>query len=733
MAHTKYTSSRDVGSCAHYPDCAFTTSKRASYYCCLGFVYTQKAVVNIGKLLYLQLLPHSPGSPRETTSDSFTMTDRSVANQELFLPEENQAPSQNQQSGPPPSQPRFYANVNDPSGSSHPPNTDPDTGVPSFNVIPATPSTSRSSTVRTQATEPKTMSGALPDVTEEDNMYDAPSTGPTNPPASSQNYAQPGYALPEMKPEPLSVGAQKPHEEIAPNQYSSGYPSQFSAPDPVAQPPDTQYQPMSMPQEHQQHGTPDTHSFGYGAPVPPPHPPTYDEDQASRTGTDIEQPPKPDTRPPVPDSTGFQHGEPSSSVHPSVHLQSDQDYAMALQLQEEEDGQAPPLPQRPGRQTAPETDRSQPLSSHSMSAEESDHALAMRLQQEEDSNAPALPTRPANLTAPGPKAFTRTPSTDQFLPPPRRQATDFGTDNPSSDPVHYTRDPHKLIAYLVPFPTPHLTNAPADAVPKRFLIYTPPPPPLKAPPEGVKEDRTHKVQRKWQDEVRKAKLSEAKTTSWPGFRAKLTRGVNKAMNYTTTSNIDFLTRVTPSTSPPRTPEPSQGPKGEGEAFHDDDPAHQAHETKKTVGVDEMVFVYSPYMNLTPDAMREEFVNTVLRTKSKAMRDSVIATGLLPISLAVDIVLIAVSGLFEVNAAWAYFNIKGAKTARSVGKRLSSSTTTAENVDPEKPDAEMQKEDKLKLDFKPAARIDVLSHYLVAECHRVNPKYFPEYKTPPTES
>jgi len=161
--------------------------------------------------------------------------------------------------------------------------------------------------------------------------------------------------------------------------------------------------------------------------------------------------------------------------------------------------------------------------------------------------------------------------------------------------------------------------------------------------------------------------------------------------------------------------------------------HQAHETKKTIGVEEMVFVYSPSMNLTPDAMREEFVNTVLRTKSKAMRDSVIATGLLPISLAVDIVLIAVSGLFEVNAAWAYFNIKGAKTARSVGKRLSSSTATAENVDPEKPDAEMHQEEKLKLDFKPAARIDVLSQYLVAECHRVNPKYFPEYKTPPTES
>lgn len=387
-----------------------------------------------------------------------------------------------------------------------------------------------------------------------------------------------------------------------------------------------------------------------------------------------------------------------------------------------------------------------------MTAEEQDHALAMRLQEEENSASQGLPIRQSehasSLAPRGPAAFTRTPSTEQFLPPPRRQPTEFGTDSPS-DPTHYIRDPHKLVAYLIPFPRPHLTKAPSESsksdkstlenpltdptVPQRFLIYTPPPPPLQAPPEGVKEERVHKVQRKWQTEVRNAKASEAKATSWAGFRAKMTRGVNKGMQYTTTSNIDFLSRIQQpgqSTSN-RTPSPSR----DDAHFNPDDPAHQSLETKKTIGVEEMVFVYSPAMNLTPDGMREEFVNTVMRTKSKAMRDSVIATGLLPISLAVDIVLIAVSGLFEVNAAWAYFNIKGAKTARSVGKRLSSSTTTTnpETIDPEKPDAEMQKEDKLKLDFRPAPRVDVLTRYLNAECHRVDGKYFPEFKAPPTES
>jgi hypothetical protein len=211
------------------------------------------------------------------------------------------------------------------------------------------------------------------------------------------------------------------------------------------------------------------------------------------------------------------------------------------------------------------------------------------------------------------------------------------------------------------------------------------------------------------------------------------------MVYTTNSNVDFLSRVTPSgtaSSPPGSLSPNpDGGKLEGNAFqHDDtDPVHQSHETKKTVGINEMCFVYSPSMNLTPDQMREEFVNTVLRAKSKAMRDSVIATGLLPVSLAVDIVLIAVSGLFEVNAAWAYFNIKGAKAARSVSKRLASSGSETQTIDPQKSEAELQKEEKLKLEFKPATRIDVLGKYLAAECHRVEPALFPEFQFAPTES
>jgi hypothetical protein len=688
------------------------------------------------------------------------MDQRPSDDQELFLPTDSNKPSASPSSQMAQTQqPRFYEAYHPDQSQTTP------SAIPDVNIIPATPSSTRSDTVRSSATESKAMSGALPEVNESDELYDAPSSHSYASGSVPNSYVtQPSQDY-GHQPEPHSSTSQQ--QPITPYTGESTHPpyqSEYHSPNEgysqPAHPPDVQLnaaagisaqqyapgppvaehetatyrsddghsQPAYPPQSHDTVASGVAHQpYNPEKPVaehqaatqPPPPPPTYDEYQASRVGE--QPPPLPDQRPPIPEMSPARH-----AAHPAVHIDSDQDYALALQLQEEEE-HAPPLPQRPSA-AGPSATRTAGLSSNALSSEESDYALARRLQEEENETAPALPIRP--------RAFENTPSVDQFSPPPRRQATDFGQDNPS-DPIHYTRDPHKLTAYLIPFPVPNLSKAPADAIPQRFMIYTPPPPPLKAPPEGVKEARTHKVQRKWQDEVRKAKLSEAKVTSWAGFRAKTTRGVSKAMNYTTTSNIDFLSRMAP---PPDASARSRSPSTERPnpeatpGLHEEPTTAQPHETKKTIGVDTMIFVYPPSMNQTPDQMRTEFVNTVLRTKSKAMRDSVIATGLLPVSLAVDLVLIAVSGIFEVNAAWAYFNIKGAKTARSVSKRLSSSTTdTSTTIDPDKPEAELQKEDKLRLEFKPATRIDILSRYLQAECHKVEPKFFPAYATPPTES
>ncbi|KAK2048403.1 hypothetical protein LZ31DRAFT_563284 [Colletotrichum somersetense] len=749
----------------------------------------------------------------DTTQERERHTTSSIAEQELFFTQSSGSGSHSHgqpQTGQQ-SQPRWYDNINN--GSP----VEPRGGVPAVNIIPATPTTIRSNSVRSNASYPERvehrqqqqMPGPLPEVTEEDNIYDPPgrhpspphgeSTAPTH--GISSDYHGTGFSQPNGPPSSFDKGkATETHpEEYQDAPYSPEY---YDAP---GSPQYDRPSAFNHGRAAEQHQNTERSGFDDGPAVP-------DKGKAAESyHSDQDRPALPGPRPV---STGvsdyYAQERGGYGVNPAVQEQEDRDYAMALALQEEEN-QAPPLPHRPSQ---PAWSTNGPLSSNPFtSPEDEDYAFAQRLQAEEDGQAgdsqqaPPLPARPhpravEELLAQSPMSppFSKTPSIEGIAPPPKRQGSDFGNDDPSN-PIHYTRDPHKLITYLVPFPKPWLkAMAPSDAIPTRFLIYTPPPPPLQAPPEGVKEGVAHKVQRKWQNEVRQAKTSDAKTTSWAGFKAKCTRGVDKAMQYTTTSNLDYLARVTPPPKPPSAisrklsikskgkkdkkdkaaegdekdgkekgetfenredtdtllNDPNRGQegkdvdeqarqeklaeeqgyrddeKGEHDDLMEDDPAHASHETKRTVGVEEIVFVYSPSMNMTPEAMREEFINSMLRTKSKAQRDAIIATGLLPISLAIDTLMIAVSGLFEVNAVWAYFTIKGSKTARSVTKRLTSSSKKPESIDPEKPEAELAKEDKLKLSFKPANRLDVLARYLEAECHRVDSKMFPRYTSSPTE-
>lgn len=287
------------------------------------------------------------------------------------------------------------------------------------------------------------------------------------------------------------------------------------------------------------------------------------------------------------------------------------------------------------------------------------------------------------------------------------QQTVFGDDDPSN-PIHYTRDPHKLVAYLVPFPKPQLKGIDPSRIPDRFLIYTPPPPPLQKPVGTDKEGKLHKVQRKWEEEVRTAKTSDAKTASWKGVKSKATRGISTAMQYTTSSNLDFLGRL--STGNKSDTSISDGGHSSGE----EDPAHPGT-THKTVGVTEMVLIYPPTMSESQEQLRAEFVNTMLRTKTKAQKDAVISTGLIPVAFAIDVLATLVwpfGGLAEIDTVWAYANIRGVKTARSVTKRLSSSS-----------DSGNHEQDKLKLTFTPSQRLELLRTYLAHDCLKTDARVF----------
>ncbi|KAI5195276.1 hypothetical protein E4T39_08308 [Aureobasidium subglaciale] len=319
-----------------------------------------------------------------------------------------------------------------------------------------------------------------------------------------------------------------------------------------------------------------------------------------------------------------------------------------------------------------------------------------------------LPPLPPRTTSTADTAYGKS----SYPPPPRRVSSSRISHEDISSPVHYTRDPHKLVAYLVPFPTPKLNGIPSDAIPTRFLIYTPPPPPLKAPEEGEKEAKVHKLQRKWQEEVRSAKLSTGKTASWQGVKGKATKAIDVAMGWTKTSNLEFINRIN-----------IEGDKGsdnhsQGENLYDE-------EMHRTVGLEEMVMVFPSSVKSTPDQLKVEFVETMMRSKSKAQRDSIIATGLLPVSAAVDIMLTLIwpfGGLLEIDAVWAAASFKGAKISRNVTKRLNSTSTSGKHD-----------EDMLKLSFHPSNRLETLEKYLAARCHEKNNKTFPSFGSAPTET
>jgi len=299
--------------------------------------------------------------------------------------------------------------------------------------------------------------------------------------------------------------------------------------------------------------------------------------------------------------------------------------------------------------------------------------------------------------------------------PPRRMQSNFGTDDPSN-PIHYTRDPHKLVAYLVPFPKPRVNvpGATLSQVPQRFLIYTPPPPPLQKPADGVKEERMHKIQRKWGEEVRAAKNSTAKTASWQGAKSKATKGISWAMSQTKSANLEFLNRLGDDRKSGSHPdEHAAGGVAEGDTTH------------KTVALEEMVLIYPSNMPGTQEEIRAEFVDSMMRSKSKAQRDAVIATGLIPVSFAIDVLATVIwpfGGLLEIDSVWAYSSIRGAKTARSTTKRLTSSTKDGS-----------ENEKQLRLTFTPSPRLEVLGQYLATRCHERDAKLFASPGVPPTET
>lgn len=234
----------------------------------------------------------------------------------------------------------------------------------------------------------------------------------------------------------------------------------------------------------------------------------------------------------------------------------------------------------------------------------------------------------------------------ELLPPRRRLTTG---DIPVTN-VGYTRDPERLIAYLIPLPPPSTKGQTLD-VPQRYMIYTPPAPHLLKPSteagSGGKEGKRHKAKRLVQQEVRKAKTYEGKTLSLRGLHYKAVRGCDRAVAAIKSPDITFLNRV------PRK------------------------------NVTELVLIHpaSVLADHSPREVRDEVGAQLARTKKRAARDSVISVLLFPPSIVIDTfaaVIWPFGGLAEIDGVWMYASISGYLTARNVTKRMERDPVVDEN-------------------------------------------------------
>jgi hypothetical protein len=358
-----------------------------------------------------------------------------------------------------------------------------------------------------------------------------------------------------------------------------------------------------------------------------------------------------------------------------------------------------------------------------------------------------MDTKPQTSETSIPEADASTSTPENPAPAP--------TPTPASQPPaadSFVRDPHKLIAYVVPFPAPNPPNSTSTSTspspPLRFVLYTPPSPPLLKPDVAAgdaRERTTAKIQRNWEEEVRAAHESAAPLLSFKGLRARVTRGVHWAVGQTTSADLDFLTRIPrdgeavkghahgetqrkkeeaeeaameqeDKDTPEKTPQKMALDDSGCDSDADGDPAtahSHADALCRTVKLSSMVLIYPPSMKMTEDELRTEFISSLMRTKSKAQRDAVIATGLLPVTAVLDWALVFVGWVFgkhqqrsalltlggalEVDAIWMANSFRGAKTARSVTRRLAST------------------EESITLDFVASDRAAVLESYLLGAC------------------
>ncbi|KAF2257231.1 hypothetical protein BU26DRAFT_39054 [Trematosphaeria pertusa] len=325
------------------------------------------------------------------------------------------------------------------------------------------------------------------------------------------------------------------------------------------------------------------------------------------------------------------------------------------------------------------------------------------LQLRPTSSSQSIPRRPlASRTSETATTFSSAKAREagfeiQQPPSPRRTESSSSLPSitvlPSTDALKHTLEPGKATAYLIPFPKPRLKGVKVEDIPERFLVYTPPLPPLLKPAPGEKESHWHKTQRLWQEDVRKATISNASVATWKGIKAKSTSLIHKGVNLTRSTNVEFLDRVsggavtsTTEDIPPQdaedtnpnataAPEPStaesprEGPLSPGPPSRTSSSISIGKDAKPKP-LEELTLIFPPSLHLTPEQIRTEFVDNLMRARDKSRKDAFVASALLPFAAAVDAcVIVTFGGLTQISGVWAYTSTRGAMTSNKLTRKI----------------------------------------------------------------
>lgn len=224
--------------------------------------------------------------------------------------------------------------------------------------------------------------------------------------------------------------------------------------------------------------------------------------------------------------------------------------------------------------------------------------------------------------------------------PPRPDETHFNA-------IAYRRDPETVIAYLVPLPQPTVQGSKVTTEPKYFL-YAPPPPHLIKPRKGVSEGYVRKLNRHWQQNVRRAERNNPKNNT---KRVAVHKRLHSAMVRTTTralgklqaDDVTFLARIHPTT------------------------------------VNHLILIHPWDLAgaQTPEEVMRTFRAQMFESKKRAKKGSILSAIFFMPALCIDTLAIYFGGMAEVDGIWMLVSITAYRTARFITRRMGPEPKTME--------------------------------------------------------